>query len=420
MKHNKRFISLFLVWIMVLSILPLPALALTLEERVKILEERIKKNNSVESTYISKIGGRIQADWTLNTHQSNSLENEIGKAEDGFEFRRIRLFAKGAPARNITYKLQLDFAGNKTSIKDAFFRFKDKNILPGFKIGHFKEPFGLNELTSSKYITFMSRAALSDGFTPGYNPGIQTDIHLLNDRFNLTLGLFTPDDQTNSLSGGSTNLSARFSSPLIFSQSGQKLVHLGLSYSHRSEGDKDFTGNLEPEVHKGDPKYLEVAIPGVENTEALGIELATVYGPFSLQTEWAQNNIQQKTGNSLDLTSKYISASYFLSGEHRPYNPAGGVFSRVHPGKPFQKPGSSGYGPGAWEIAARYSETDYTEGKGYTTKANNLAGKMNIVTLGLNWYPTSHTRWMVNYVDGEQETIGGDSHWVSTRFQLDF
>ena len=54
----------------------------------------------------------------------------------------------------------------------------------------------------------------------------------------------------------------------------------------------------------------------------------------------------------------YVQAGYFLTGEHRPYVFGRGGFGRVKPKSIFGKDD----GRGAWEIAARYSTLDLTDG----------------------------------------------------------
>lgn len=427
--------------------------AQSLEERVERLEQQMQDDDLPGDAYVSEFGGRIMADWTFNVDGSSNLygnsgagatdaDNGLGSdAEDGFEFRRLRLYAEGAVARDIDYKVQLDFAGTlgggQVDLKDAYISLDKTLIGIPLKIGHFKEPFSLNELTSSKYITFMSRSALSDGFTPEYNPGVQTDVHFADNRVNFTVGAFTPDDQQQPATGGSYNLTGRLTSPVLYQNGGDQLVHLGAAYSLRGEGDQAYTSDLEPEVHKGDPEFLEVDIQNVTNSTATGLEFASVFGPLSAQAEWAQNSIERQSGRSIDLTSQYAFVSYILTGEKRPYDPAAGDFGRIDVAS-----STDDGGMGAWEIAARYSSTDYTDAQGITASgsgspvenrdinqdgtagnqadADDLAGEMSNITLGLNWYPTSHSRWMLNYVDAEQETLNGDAQWVTTRFQVDF
>ena len=50
----------------------------------------------------------------------------------------------------------------------------------------------------------------------------------------------------------------------------------------------------------------------------------------------------------------YVQGSYLLTGEHRPYNRALGIFSGIRPKRNFLEDG----GWGAWELAARYSYLD--------------------------------------------------------------
>lgn len=414
------FIAL-LGFLLVAGTIAQPLQAQSLEERVQQIEEKMQDDDMPADPYVDEFGGRIMADWTFNTSQSDNYNSQLGSdAEDGFEFRRVRFYAEGKVAENISYKSQIDFAGNAVDLKSVYINFEDLGILPHLKVGQFKEPFSLEEQTSSKYITFMSRTALTDGLSQARNPGFLTSDQLANGKLNYAVGVFTPDDQQQPATNGSYNLSGRLTSPIVANDDFSRLVHLGISGSLRGQGSGEYTSDLEPEVHKGDPEFLEVGIDQVTNSTALGVELATVNGPLSFQAEYAQEAINRTDGNEEPtLSSQYAMVSYLLTGEQRPYDPAAGDFGRISPNDPN--------GTGAWEVAARWSSTDYTEAKDITTitpsgsaTANELAGQMDVLTLGMNWYPTSHSKWMVNYVDATQDDLDVDGQWVTTRFQVDF
>jgi phosphate-selective porin OprO/OprP len=175
--------------------LPTMTYAQDLEDRVEALEQRLKNDQLPADPYISEFGGRLMADWTFNVNSSDNFTSQLGaQPEDGFEFRRARLYVEGAVARNIDYKLQLDFSGPSTSFNDAYIHVHDLGVLPSLKIGQFKEPFSLEELTSSKYITLMSRSMLTDAFSQSYTPGIQTDFHTTDKMLNFTVGAVNPQN----------------------------------------------------------------------------------------------------------------------------------------------------------------------------------------------------------------------------------
>ena len=399
-----------------------PLNAQSLEERVRQLETKMEDDELPADKYVSEFGGRIMADWTFNTSQSDNYNDQLGAdAEDGFEFRRLRLYAEGEVAEDISYKTQLDFAGNDVSIKSVYLNFDDVGPLPYVKVGNFKEPFSIEEQTSSKYITFMSRTALTDALSQARQPGIQTGYHSADEKLNFTVGAFNPQNDTQASTNGGWDLSGRLTSPVLYQNGGEQLVHLGAAYSLRGEADESVDIDLEPEVHKGDPEMLEVSIPNVENSTVTGLELATVFGPTSFQAEWANQSVDQKSGSSVDLDSYYAMASYILTGERRPYDPAAGDFGRIDVQNPYRDGGM-----GALEVAARFSSTDFTDAKGVSTFTSNpagadeMAGQMDVLTLGTNWYPSAHSKLMLNYVDATQDDANVDGQWVTTRFQVDF
>ncbi len=57
--------------------------------------------------------------------------------------------------------------------------------------------------------------------------------------------------------------------------------------------------------------------------------------------------------------------------------------------------GRLSWGPGAWELAARYSYIDLNDGTG---KNRVQGGKMDGVTVGLNWYWNDNLKFQFDWV----------------------
>ena len=95
----------------------------------------------------------------------------------------------------------------------------------------------------------------------------------------------------------------------------------------------------------------------------------------------------------------YVAASYFLTGEHRPYSRSNGGFGRIKPHKNVSpKDGLGVLLSGAWEAKARYTEVDLSELGG---------GKLETVTLGLNWYLIPNSKILVDYIIADREAVPG-------------
>ena len=121
--------------------------------------------DSNDGSFKLKIGGRIQYD-TIFIDESDDLEDNLGtNIEDDSEFRRARLYISGKIYDNVEFKAHYDFAGGDADFKDVYMGLLGVPVVGNIRIGHFKEPFGLEELTSSKYITFMERS-LANTFAP--------------------------------------------------------------------------------------------------------------------------------------------------------------------------------------------------------------------------------------------------------------
>jgi phosphate-selective porin OprO and OprP len=131
--------------------------------------------------------GRIHADYNL----VNSDENKIGN--DAF-IRRARLGMEGTMWKHWIWKLEMDFAEDALSTKDAFIGYKD-NTAGGagwwVKAGQSHIPFGLATISSSKYMLFIERPLLADGpLQPSRQLGVAAFMNDAGGRWTFHTGIF--------------------------------------------------------------------------------------------------------------------------------------------------------------------------------------------------------------------------------------
>ncbi len=360
------------------------------------------KFKTADNAFKMQVGGRIMADAAWFDSDQRGLGS-------GTEIRRARLFAKGTFWNHWNFKAQFDFTGSD-HIKDAYLEYTGLGEhLPvplSIKVGHFYQPFGLETLTSSKYITFMERS-LSNTFSPGRNIGLALGSHGKN--WTATLGIYGDGfDNENSDNHESYGLSAR-STYAPFYEKGRSL-HLGGGLEYRQQKDQTVRVRTRPESHITDTRLVDASLDDVSDSIIWGLETAAVLGPFSLQAEYVDASYDRNDAANVNFHGWYSYASWFITGESRNYKASQGKFSRV---KPNDVVGKGGWG--AWELAVRYSEIDLNDG-------DVQGGRQDNVTVGLNWYATPSIRFMANYifVDSIRNGIADDPQVFQVRSQIDF
>jgi len=290
-------------------------------------EAKAAKVNAKKHRKHLKVGGRIMADYAFYADDPGL---DMG---DGQEFRRARLFAKGSFG-DWHFKGQYDFADNKTAIKDAYIKYEGfKNII--IAGGQFHEQFGLEELTSSKYITFMERA-LSNVFAPSRHIGL--DIRTHGDFWSGAVGVF------GGKAGPTTTVDSNFDvtgrvTVAPYHEKGA-VLHLGGAISYRlPDANRTLRFRERPESHVTNQRLVDTGtINNVDNFIEYGLEGAAVYGPVSVQGEYVRTdvNFQNNLANEPNFNGFYVYASWFVTGESRPYSVKKGTFGRVHPNQNFQ------------------------------------------------------------------------------------
>jgi len=370
-----------------------------------------------------KVGGRILVDHMMIDQDPLHIAS-FGNAANRTRFDSFRLNAEGDIWENVDYKAEIAFGEQGTNTdrptaKDVYMTFKELAILQNVRIGHFKEPFSLDQLTSARFITFMERSLL-DAFAPARNIGIMEFGNVFPDE---TLSWYTgifrseiDDDAVDELED-----SADFSwtsrvawNPFYDEPSGGRyLSHLGAAYSFRRYGDNTVTVARDHEMNFIFPLGTPVAInflggPAVlaDEVQELDVEAALIYGPFHTQAEWLHVTLDSPT--EADFNAAYWEVAWFLTGEHKGYKKSMHVMDRTKVLEPFFSVRTGEgvcRGWGAWELAARYSYIDANDG-------GVNGGRVGDVTFGLNWYANDYCRMMFNYIHGNaysRPTSGADA-----------
>lgn len=362
---------------------------------------------NADKSFSIKIGGRVQTDFGGMKTDSAMKNTPYAKLNENAEFRRARIGTSGTIFEDFVYKLEYDFSTGDAVLDDGYIGLNNIPLLGLVRVGHFTEPFCLEDLTSSKYITFMERS-LPYVFSPHRNTGFAFSNTLFDKRSTLAAGVFFDANDQGKAVSSKANFSTRFTGLPWYENDGANLLHLGIGYSFRNPK-ATLRYHSNPESHLA-PDFVDTGSIATDYANVLGLEAAAVWGPFSLQSEFIQSLVDQINGSSdTYFNGVYLEASYFLTGEHRNYDRSVAQFVQVRPFKNFSLKDNAW---GAWELAARYSYLDLDD-EGVS------GGILSDATLGLNWYLNPNIRLMANYIHAHRNGIG-DADIGMMRFQVYF
>ena len=371
--------------------------------------------------------GFIHMDWQAS-HQDTANRAAVGDIQDGVHFTRARVSLQGDAWQDVSYILEMDFGlPERPTFVDLFLDYDTHSTLGHFRVGRWRQPFGMDALTSIRELTFLERATLF-----AFGPFRQTGIGFYDTTGDeqstwAVSGFRYPSDGfgTNLGDNGGYGLAARVTRVLIDDTDGGEMFHVGGSYSYSDPSadtvryratpelfNSGFAGALTPGVPNNIPFFVDTGPINTAYQNQVGVELAGSYGRLYVQSEWMYTFLEQAGGPALGFPGMYVHSGFFLTGEHRQYNHKNAVFGRVRPNCNF---GADG-GPGAWEIAARWSYIDLND-------QNIAGGRLNDVTLGLNWYWNPRTKFQFNYIySALNDATQGDSRadLFALRAQVDF
>jgi phosphate-selective porin OprO/OprP len=326
---------------------------------------------------------------------------------DGSFFRRVRLAFRGTVYKNTIFKVQIDFAKAEIALKDVYVGLQKLGFVSKIMVGHFKEPMGLEELTSSKYDTFIEQSGAS-AFSPSRNDGIMASGDAWEKKFTWAIGIFrTANDNGVSRSDGGYSMTLRITAIFLENEENSSLLHAGFSFSYR--GDRSYRLRMRPGPGTGDRTISTGTIGGVDDISIFGFELAGRFKSFHAMFELYISDVSTAAGDP-QFVGWYFEIGWWITGEVKAYK--GNKWARTKPNRNFH----NASGPGGWQVAYRFDNVDLVD-------AGIAGGEQVIHTFGVNWHWNPHTRVMFNVMFAnvdENSTVDENVTSFITRFQFDF
>ena len=380
--------------------------------------------------------GRVHTDyWSFPKHNAGINLLEGGDPQDRFGFRRLRIGVQGNVTDNMIYKIAVEFAGgNNTEFRDAYLGFTDLPIFGTMYIGNHKRPYGLDQLNSSRYNVFMERPLGIEAFNQDARRlGISGNRVSKDLCTNVRFGIWeqTKTQNTAKYIGDNYQLevAGRYARTLWWDKAsnGRGYGHVAVSGSYAFPDGLGGASNAaryrtRPEGRSTSQWIDTGVIAGAKETTLVGVEGVLNVGPVQLVGEYQVADVERfgAFGPHVVMHGGYFYASYFLTGEHMPWDRKTGTLGKIVPFENFFSvcdcDGHRQRGMGAWQVAARFSFADLTDD-------NIIGGEGSSMTLGLNWYWNQYARAQINYIVGDidrQAAGGGDYQIFGARFMIDF
>ena len=360
-----------------------------------------------------RLGGRVQLDGAIVDGDS-ALEEAVGELQSGTRIRRNRIAFYGDLYEHTFFRLEYDFAGGKPGFSDAHIGIRNIPYVGTLRIGRMIEARSIEQASPIQNYTFIERG-LPAAFNEYRNTGIALNSTLFDQRATWQIAAFKrTDDFGNSTAESGHSYVGRATALPIYENDGRRWLHLGYSVAIRKPDNDTYRVSTRPESFVA-PVMADTGEFPADRIAVVGIEVVVTEGPFSLQAEWQMASADtvetedfQHRGD-VDFSGYYVYASYFLTGEHRPYVRSTGTLGKVKPISNFR---SEGHGWGAWEVGVRYSAINLNDGP-------IEGGKLNDWTLGLNWHLNPNMRLLWNYVRADLDSVG-KADIVQARMQFDF
>ncbi|MBI4774418.1 MAG: hypothetical protein HY788_09610 [Deltaproteobacteria bacterium] len=297
-----------------------------------VYEEGFWLRTTEPDVFSLRVGGLLQTDYRYYDYDSEDPD------QNKFDIRRARLLLEGWLTSHFDYKFEYEFQGaGSRRLLDAY---GDVHLLPylSVRLGQFKEPFSLEQVTKDKNIVFAERS-MGYYLTPGRDLGVMVHASVWDDRVNYGLGLFNGDGEDDA-TGGDVD-EPEFTGRLVFAPFREwglpwlEDFQIGGSLGYARIDRNNVNINVKT---TGLTTFFDVAtsakfnvIREADKRYRYGAELGWAYGPFALASEYIKVQYRDITTSAdqfdVDLEDTYVSLLWMVTGERPTYK--NGIFKAI-------------------------------------------------------------------------------------------
>lgn len=336
--------------------------------------------------------GLVQADgnWFDNDIQDlNGATGTMNGKNSEFELRRAELVLKGKGPGNIEWVVGYDAKADK--FLDTNLKYKlSGNSSHFLQFGQFKQPNSLEELSSTKNNDFISKATVTNTYAVARRLGVGYGVGDSN--WSLNASAFGRELTRNLAHGSGYGVRGTFA-PI--NEKGN-ILHFGLSYADYDTDADTLRLRARPNADLATVRLVDSGdMKDTDRVGTLGAEAMYITGPFKAQAEYYNAKVKRYNHDNYTSDGYYVSGVWNVTGETWGYK--GGTPSLGGPAEPAS---------GMWQLGARFDHIDLNDGGlrapavagGAPLVDGVLGGKMDIWTVGANWYWRSNFKASLNYV----------------------
>lgn len=359
-----------------------------------------------------RFGGGFLYDYAA--YDQDDVSEQQVDFSDGTKLRDFRFLLKGKflkiTERDVTWSagIMWDEANERWAMRQSGVMIGLPKLKSDVFIGRTKEGFSLNKVMVGYHGWTHERAPVSDAMIPILADGIKWLGYLPDIGLNWSMGWYG-DSYSNeeSFSTYEHQQVARVSWLPIRSDIAHTLLHLGVSVRDGKAENRQLRLRARPESFQA-PYVVDTGLFDAQGSFTSGLEAYYRSGSLLVGSELFLQDVDSDSTGDPSFNGGEVFVVWNVTGETRPYKPAGGYFLAVSPNRPVGQGG-----PGAIELVLRYSDVDLDAG-------TLRGGRYRRVTPMVNWHLSDNIRLEFAYGYGKLDRfdVTGTTRFFTMRTQF--
>jgi phosphate-selective porin len=356
-----------------------------------------------------KFGIAALFDYT-SFEQDAASRAQVGNQEDEFEVRSFRVSARGFFElwRRWDYMASYEYKGfDQTSEED----WNTTDFRISTQLGDGPTKITIGKIKQAHVYEMVGDAAnlphherLLSPFFVSRGVGASVSGQLPEQRGTWTVGWYNDWlTENQDWSDAGNEFAARITWLPVWEEEGRNFVHLGASTRYVGTDNNILRMKGRPASNVAD-NYVDTGELDADHAWNYGLEALVNRGPWSLLAEYVHADVHSASVGDPAFSGWYLTGSWILSGDYRPYDRKAGYARRVLPQERW----------GALELVARVGRVDLAD-------AGVDGGTMDGWWLAANWWATRRWKASIGYgnidldrfgLDGNTETLLSRIQWI--------